>query len=122
MFYHFNSVVLQIGACVSYVIFFIKFFEIALDLENTYSNKLLFLILSLIVIGPMSMISDYSLFFKWSYFGNICALTCILFVTFYDLDRLRSVEYEAKVADFTEFASFYGICIFSFEVGGIFRY
>lgn len=58
-FYNFNSCVLQIGACVSYVIFFIKFFEIALDLQNTYTNKLFFLILSMIVIGPMSMISQY---------------------------------------------------------------
>lgn len=57
---------MQIGCCVSYVIFFIKFFEIALDLENTIGNRFLFLLLSLIVIGPMSLISNYSKFYKWS--------------------------------------------------------
>jgi len=51
---------------VSYVIFFIKFFEIALDLENTIGNRFIFLLLSLVVIGPMTLISNYSKFYKWS--------------------------------------------------------
>lgn len=65
----------------------------ALDLENTKSNRLLFLILSLVVIGPMTMISNYSKFYKWSRIGNVFAFSCLMWVGFYDIDRLRKIEY-----------------------------
>jgi hypothetical protein len=64
----------------------------------------------------MSLVSNYTKFVKWSIVGNLLAFTCIFYVTIYDMNRLTKIDYDVNLMDFSELASFYGICIFSFEV------
>ena len=74
------------------MLFFIKFFEIALNLENNFRNKFIFLLLSLIVILPMTLISNFARFYKWSKFGNILSILTITIVSLYNMSKCDTVK------------------------------
>ena len=57
-------IIFQIGCCVSYIIFFTKFFEHAFSTENSKATDLLYISIALCVILPMTLINDITLFAK----------------------------------------------------------
>ena len=62
------------------------------------------------------MISQYHKFVKWSIVGNICSAGSLIAVTIYNIFRLSKIEISPVYWELKEFSSFFGVCIFSFEV------
>lgn len=44
---------------IGYEVFFIKFFQIIFDMDNTYIHRLIFLAMTMIVIVPASTIKNF---------------------------------------------------------------
>lgn len=62
----------QIGCCISYVIFFLKFFESAFDIAGSSNNHdFIYLLIALFIIVPMSFINNVATFSKISFVANI---------------------------------------------------
>jgi hypothetical protein len=57
-------VAFQVGCCVGYFIFFIKFFENSFNTIGNKTDDIVYLILALCIILPMSLINNIALFVK----------------------------------------------------------
>jgi len=55
---------------IGYEVFFIKFFQIIFDMENTYSHRLMFLAFTMLVIIPASTIKNFHVYYILIYLAN----------------------------------------------------
>ena len=119
-------VIMQMGCCVAYVIFFTEFFSIAFGVSNSAGNRIIFLALSLVVIVPMIMINTYHFFHKWSRWANIFTLITLLTVLEFAITKVlnkshNKSEIKEDLFHFSDIPHFLGIGIFAFEcIGSIF--
>ena len=75
----------------------------------------------MVIICPMSLISQYHKFVKWSVVGNFCSAGALVSVLIYNLFRVSTLSIQPVYWELKEFASFFGVSIFSFEVLFLFR-
>lgn len=59
-----------------------------MGLENTIVNRLIFIIISEVVIVPLMFIDLYHLFYSWSSIANILILVSIGSIFEYDIERI----------------------------------
>ena len=110
----------QTGICVCFVIFFTKFFETAFGAADVIQNRIIFLLLSLVLIIPMTMINTYHFFYKWSRWANVFILATLSTVIVYNFQQLPEgfPKNKKDFARFDKLPSFMGIAVFSFECVG----
>ena len=119
-------VIMQMGCCVAYVIFFTEFFSIAFGVSNSAGNRIIFLSISLVVIVPMIMINTYHLFHKWSRWANIFTLITLITILEFSVSKIMSKDHNNEelredLFHFSDLPHFLGIAIFAFEcIGSIF--
>lgn len=85
-------IVLQIGCCVSYVIFFLDFFEQVFEASGKKSADIIYLLLAMTIIMPLSMLDNIKLFAKYSFIGNVLILLTLLVVTIKNFDVLYTTN------------------------------
>lgn len=54
-----KKIYIWIIIAIGYEIFFVNYFEIVFGLENSYSNRILLILLTLCILVPMSLIRNY---------------------------------------------------------------
>ena len=86
---------MQIGCCVAYIIFFLDFFEIAFD-NSTFFARIVYSLVALIIITPMSMINSFHFFYKWSIIANI--LTLLTICSVFELIAVRLSKHQIEGA------------------------
>lgn len=117
---------MQMGCCVSYVIFFTDFFSIAFGIDSSWKNRILLLMMSSIVIVPMIMIDTYHYFHSWSQWANIFTLITLVTVIEFAVAKIMEKEHnkdeiKEDLFHFQNIPRFLGIGIFAFEcIGSIF--
>ena len=76
------------------------------------------MLLTLPIIIPMQLISNYDFFYKWSIFGNFFTLTAIIIFTIYNILTMNSSNSGINYFKIKELPSFIGLSIFSIECVG----
>ncbi|KAL4441416.1 hypothetical protein ABPG74_013711 [Tetrahymena malaccensis] len=124
----FFIIIFQFGCCISYIIFFLKFFEHVFEDENE-TNKLhefLYLCIALAIILPMNLINNISLFAKISFVANFFIICTLLAIIGYNIHLLidsnthqQNVRNETNLFDFSNLPLMIGVSIYSFECIGV---
>lgn len=112
------------GCCVSYVIFFLKFFEHAFNTTGNRADDIIYLFLALCIILPMSLVNDIKTFSKASIVGNTFVISTLIVIFINDFHMMatnpESGENAKDLADFSRIPMIIGVSIYGFE--GIFNY
>ena len=85
-------------------------------------NRLFLVFISLIIIVPMSLISNYHFFLKYSKIGSILSIISLAALLYYSFEKIGKsiIKNEGDIANFSKFPAFLGVSIFAFEsVGSI---
>lgn len=119
----FMLVLFQVGCCVSYVIFFLKFFEHAFNTTGNKGDDVIYIALALCIILPMSLVNDIAVFAKASILGNIFVIGTLILIyvnDFYNMAAKEDTKKNVKdLADFTMIPMIIGVSIYAFEAIGL---
>ena len=107
--------VAYLGTCICYVIFFIGFLNDIFETDSIYYT-LLYSFLSLCVIIPLSLITKFEFFVKYSIFASLLILIVILFVIGYCMEHLTNNP--QNLMDFSKASGVMGVFLFAFECPG----
>lgn len=110
-------VINQIGCCISYIIFFLKFFEYVFDTEGNRAASVGYLFLAIAIIIPLSFINNIQVFVKYSRIANLFIMISLLLIVGQELYDIGSEEdfKEGNVANFKRIPFLLGVCVYSFE-------
>lgn len=112
------------GCCVSYVIFFVKFFEFAFGTTSSDTlDDMLYLCLALAIILPMSVVNDIAVFSKASIVGNAFVISTLILIFIYDFYTIAgggNIDHHIArnlkdTDDFTRIPMIIGVSIYAFE-------
>ena len=105
------------GVAVTYVIFFIDFFKNAFNTTG-FLYTLLYSVISLIIIIPMTLIRKLELFTQYSFLGILLTLISLIVVIQYPLAHI-DLNNTKTLADITEVPGLLGVAIFAFISPGL---
>ncbi|KRX08332.1 hypothetical protein PPERSA_01793 [Pseudocohnilembus persalinus] len=114
----------QIGCCVSYVIFFLKFFEYAFQTAGNKMDDLIYLFIALCIILPLSLINDVSFFKRTSIIGNAFVIGTLILIYVHNLNEIfnggdQIDENSQDLFSFLQIPMIIGTSIYSFEAIGL---
>lgn len=104
------------GVCASYVIFFMEYFQQIFGTTDM-SYTLLYALFALCVILPMSLIRDFHLFVRYSFFASALIMIVLSCVSIYCFENLN-IDNLSNLADFSELPGILGVFLFAFESPG----
>ncbi len=79
-------VILQIGSCISYVIFFLEFLNKAFGTtEADRFDNLMYLVGALVIILPLSILNNVNFFVKSSIVGNLFIIATIVMISIIEI-------------------------------------
>mmetsp|Transcript_15577 Transcript_15577/g.1400 ORF Transcript_15577/g.1400 Transcript_15577/m.1400 type:complete len:124 (+) Transcript_15577:475-846(+) len=111
------------GCCVSYVIFFLKFFEHAFNTTGNRADDVIYLFLALCIILPMSLVNDIKTFSKASIVGNSFVISTLIVIFINDFHMMATNPDTEKniedLADFSRIPMIIGVSIYGFEAIGL---
>ncbi|KAL4474446.1 hypothetical protein ABPG72_007845 [Tetrahymena utriculariae] len=119
-------VIFQVGCCISYVIFFMKFLENVFDMAGkNQGNDFIYLLIALAIIIPMSFINSISAFAKISILANFMIVITLLAIFSYNIQKISNLEPEMynrnlnDTFDFSRIPMMIGVSIYAFEAIGL---
>ena len=70
------------------MIFFIKFFEYVFDTAGNSLDDMIYLLLALCVIVPLSLVNDVKVFKKTSFIANIFVIGTLLIIYMHNINEI----------------------------------
>jgi len=120
---------MQLGLCISILIFTHDFLQVLMCTYNITSlcnSTAFYIIFSLIVILPLSFITNVHYFYIPAFFANVFILLGIGALVYYDSDYLHNNPVPADVVkerfeefNFLQLPMFFGIAVFAYEGIGV---
>ncbi|EAS06664.2 transmembrane amino acid transporter protein (macronuclear) [Tetrahymena thermophila SB210] len=119
-------VIFQVGCCISYVIFFMKFLENVFGMAGkTQENDIIYLLIALAIIIPMSFINSISAFAKISILANFMIVVTLLAIFSYNIQKIGELQPDIysrnlnDTFDFSRIPMMIGVSIYAFEAIGL---
>ncbi|CAD8095657.1 unnamed protein product [Paramecium sonneborni] len=114
---------MQWGCCISYVIFFMEFFEIAFygNAQSTFQHQLYYLLIALLILLPMTLIQNMAVFTKISAIANLLIVFPLAMIMISAIQTIIDENYpeKYKMIDFSGLSTMIGVSIYSFEAVGV---
>ncbi|CAD8190975.1 unnamed protein product [Paramecium pentaurelia] len=114
---------MQWGCCISYVIFFMEFFEIAFygNDTSTFQHQLYYLLIALLILLPMTLIQNMAVFTKVSAIANGLIVFPLVMIIVSAIQAIINESYPKKyhLIDFSGLSTMIGVSIYSFEAVGV---
>lgn len=117
MYFQICMAINYFGVGITYVIFFIDFFKNAFKTTGVLYS-LLYGVLSLIVIIPLSLIRKLEFFTKYSFLANVLSIAVLIIIIQYPIQNF-DIDNEKNYADIIEIPGLLGVAIFAFVSPGL---
>ena len=110
--------ILYFGSGVSYVIFFIDFFINAFGTPHEITYSLIFSLVSLCIILPLSFIRKLEFFAHYSFLSNLLMIGAYIFVLSYPLSHVDKENFK-NLANFENLSGLLGVALFAYVSPGL---
>lgn len=123
--YYLFVIMLQIGVCASYIIFFTEFFQIAFNVSQDPNSKYWIFLISLVLLIPLIMINNFHFFQSYSKLATVMTAITLIAIMQYACHIIHTTDVynnEHNLVDFVNLAGFLGIAVYSFEAIGTMFY
>lgn len=117
IFFHVCMGINYFGVGITYVIFFIDFFENSFETKGLLYS-LLYSVISLSIIIPLSLIRKLEFFSRYSFLANILSILVLIIIVQYPLRNFENGG-SPKFGNIVEIPSLLGVALFAFVSPGL---
>ncbi|KAM3147117.1 hypothetical protein pb186bvf_000833 [Paramecium bursaria] len=103
----------NLSVCIAYIIFFLRFCQLSLSYVDIEIHPFYCLIISSIVLLPLSLVKDIQFFHATSTLGFLMAIFVLCMISIQSIPKVGKID--VKYFDFGNLFQFLGIAIFSYE-------
>ena len=87
------------GSCVAYVIFFVKFLDLAFETGDKASYNWLYAGVIFCLICPIALVKNLGVFAKTSLLGNVLVFICLVSMFYYNFSKIITEDVSENVKD-----------------------
>lgn len=117
-YFQISMAILYFGSGVSYVIFFIDFFINAFGTPHEIFYSMIFSLVSLVIILPLSFIRKLEFFANYSFISNTLMIGAYVFILYYPITHVNP-ENLNNLANFQNLSGLLGVALFAYVSPGL---